>query len=119
MDCHSSWVSVNTAAMNRCSAVAVLGAGSDGLAVAAGKLGSAVAPASETDGVLVADGEADADVDAAGEPPEDPQPAASTVATVAIRAAVTTRTPELMGPSLRVDQWAPLGPSCPETVRSS
>jgi hypothetical protein len=96
-------VSVNTAAMNRCSAVAVLGAGSDGLAVAAGKLGSAVAPASETDGVLVADGDADADADvdadgdADGEPPEDPQPAASTVATVAIRAAVTTRAPELMG----------------------
>jgi hypothetical protein len=87
---------VNTAAMNRCSAVAVLGAGSDGLAVAAGKLGSAVAPASETDGVLVADGDGDGDADAAGEPPEDPQPAARTVATVAIRAAVTNRTPELM-----------------------
>jgi hypothetical protein len=90
--------------MNRCSAVAVLGAVSDGLAVAAGKLGSAVAPASETDGVLVAeaDGDADADADAGAEaePPEDPQPAASTVATVAIRAAVTARTPELMSPSL-------------------
>lgn len=47
--------------------------------------------------MLVADGEADADVDAAGEPPEDPQPAVSTVATAAIRAAVTTRAPELMG----------------------
>jgi hypothetical protein len=40
------------------------------------------------------------DVDAAGEPPEDPQPLASTVATVAIRAAVTARTPGFMGPSL-------------------
>jgi hypothetical protein len=93
---------LNTAAMKRCSAVAVLGAGSDGLAVAAGKLGSAEAPASETDGVLVAEAEGDADADSGAEvePPADPQPAASMVATVAIRAAVTARTPELMGSSL-------------------
>jgi hypothetical protein len=82
--------------------VAVLGAGSDGLALAAGKLGSAVAPASETDGVLVAeaDGDADSGAEAEAEPPEDPQPAASMVATVAIRAAVSVRTPEVMGSSL-------------------
>jgi hypothetical protein len=87
-------MSLNTEAMNRCSAVAEVAVWVGGLAVAEGKAGNDLACASVTD-VLVAEGDAEAgaeaDVDADGEPPDELHPAASPMASNAMGAAVTTR----------------------------